>query len=183
MASVVGAEEIEIGRSRRADVVLPDVSGPVPAGAQHAGIGPSERVGRQWLAETVDAVPGHVLAGQERGPAHHADGRRDARLRETDAIGCERVEARRTDDPVARGADRIPPCVVDDEDDDVHRHAGILLDCLGMGQGKCSGGCERERSIAYVTRSGTGDQEFRSFYLFLASYRLFSLKAWQHPTQ
>ena len=59
MPSVVGAQEIEIGRPRRADVVLPDVAGPVPAGAQHPGIGSGERLGRQRLAETVDAVPGH----------------------------------------------------------------------------------------------------------------------------
>ena len=71
-------------------------------------------------------MPRHVLTGQQRRPARHADRRRHPRLPEVNALGREPVEVGRADNAVAGRADGIPARVVDDEDHDVHGRGRLL---------------------------------------------------------
>ena len=136
MPAVIGAEEIVILGSRRADIVLAGVPRPVAGLPQQARIGSREGLGRQRLAEPIDAVTRHVLAGEQRRPAHHADCCGDARLGEPDPAGRQPIQAGRPDDPIARCAERVPPHVVDHQHEDVHPDVHLAL-----GRGAGAVGC------------------------------------------
>jgi hypothetical protein len=119
MRAFVRAKEVEIAGPRRADAVLAHIASPVARSPEDCGVGIRERVRRNRPAERVDAMPRHVLARQQRRPAHHANRRRDARLVEAHPILRQPIDPRRPDNRVARGADRVPSRIVDDEQDDV----------------------------------------------------------------
>ncbi len=121
VGAVVRPQEIVVFVPRPADVVLADVPGPVACPPKHARVRPGERGRGQRRAEGRDAMPRHVLSGQHRGPADHADRRRHPRLLEAHALGGEPIDVRRAHHRVAGDGYRVPADVVDDQQDDVQR--------------------------------------------------------------
>ena len=89
------------------------------------GVGLRERFFRQRILEAGDAVAGHILAGEHRCSARHANRGRDSTLREAHTVVCQSVDIGRVNDAVPGDAERIPAEVVGDQHDDVHRFCRV----------------------------------------------------------
>ena len=118
--ALVGHEVVE-PRPRRvvpfAHVVLADVRRRVPVVVELVGkVGEIARV----LGEVVgDAVLVRVEAAQERRPARRAQRRRAERVPEVHALASDAIDVRRLDVGMSGVAERVPPEVVEQDEEDV----------------------------------------------------------------
>ncbi len=104
---------------RLAHAPLADKPGVVPGPLQQRGIGLGELPRREAGAEIDDSMPGGVLAREDARAIRHADRRGNEAVLKDHALLGQPIDVGRTDDIVAHAAQRVPPLVIGQQEDDI----------------------------------------------------------------
>lgn len=91
---------------------LPNERSTVTCVAERHRIGPRHLLSRQGAREVLDAVPPHMVAGQDRSTAATADGGCDERVLEARALGGQTVQVRSAQYTVSGSAQIVVPQIV-----------------------------------------------------------------------
>ncbi len=98
---------------------LANEAGVITVLTQQGRVGLGPLCGGERLGEIADAVTAFVLAGENGSPADAADRRRHEMVFEENTIVREAVDVGRFDVGIAHAAERVPPLVVREEEDNV----------------------------------------------------------------